>query len=83
MILWTIFTRDTPFDDALNLILSTNQLFAKRVAPDTLLIVPDTKQKREQYEDLKVRTFYLSNAKAKDMANLLRTILENEARLCE
>ena len=74
----TIFTRDTPFDDALNLILSTNQLFAKRVAPDTLLIVPDTKQKREQYEDLKVRTFYLSNAKAKDMANLLRTILETK-----
>ncbi len=74
----TIFTRDTPFPDALNLILTTNHLFAKRVAPDTLLIIPDTKQKREQYEDLKVRTFYLSNAKAKDMANLLRTILETK-----
>ncbi len=74
----TIFTRDTPFPEALNLILTTNQLFAKRVAPDTLLIIPDTKQKREQYQDLKVRTFYLSNAKAKDMANLLRTILETK-----
>jgi general secretion pathway protein D len=74
----TIFTRDTPFPDALNLILTTNQLFAKRVAPDTLLIIPDTKQKHEQYQDLKVRTFYLSNAKAKDMANLLRTILETK-----
>lgn len=74
----TIFTRDTPFTEALNLILSTNQLFAQRVAPDTLLIVPDTKQKHEQYQDLKIRTFYLSNAKAKDMANLLRTILETK-----
>ena len=74
----TIFTRDTPFPEALNLILTTNQLFAKRVAPDTLLIIPDTKQKHEQYQDLKVRTFYLSNAKAKDMANLLRTILETK-----
>ena len=74
----TIFTRDTPFPEALNLILTTNQLFAKRVAPDTLLVIPDTKQKREQYQDLKVRTFYLSNAKAKDMANLLRTILETK-----
>ncbi len=74
----TIFTKDTPFNQALNLILTTNQLFAKRAGPDRLLIIPDTKQKREQYEDLQIRTFYLSNAKAKDMANLLRTILETK-----
>lgn len=74
----TIFTKDTPFEEALNLILTTNQLFAKRVGPDRLLVVPDTKQKREQYEDLLIRTFYLSNSKAKDMANLLRTILETK-----
>jgi len=74
----TIFTKDTPFDEALNLILTTNQLFAKRVGPDRLLVIPDTKQKREQYDDLQIRTFYLSNAKAKDVANLLRTILETK-----
>jgi general secretion pathway protein D len=74
----TIFTKNTPFNEALNLILNTNQLFAKRVGPDRLLIIPDTKQKREQYEELQIRTFYLSNAKAKDMANLLRTILETK-----
>jgi general secretion pathway protein D len=74
----TIFTKDTPFDEALNLILSTNQLFSKRVGPDRLLIIPDTKQKRDQYEDLQIRTFYLSHSKAKDMANLLRTILETK-----
>ncbi len=74
----TIFTKDTPFDEALNLILTTNQLFSKRVGPDRLLIIPDTKQKREQYEDLQIRTFYLSNSKAKDIANLLRTILETK-----
>ena len=74
----TIFTKDTPFNEALNLILNTNQLFAKQVGPDRLLIIPDTKQKREQYEELQIRTFYLSNAKAKDMANLLRTILETK-----
>jgi len=74
----TIFTRDTPFDKALNLILATNQLFARRVGSDTLLIIPDTKQKRQQYQDLQIRTFYLSTAKAKNMANLLRTILETK-----
>jgi len=74
----TIFTQDTSFEEALNLILATNQLFARRVAPDTLLIIPDTPQKRQQYQDLQIRTFYLSNAKAKDMAALLRTILETK-----
>ena len=48
------------------------------MGPDRLLIIPDTKQKREQYDELQIRTFYLSNAKAKDMANLLRTILETK-----
>ena len=74
----TIFTQDTSFDEALNLILTTNQLFARHVAPDTLLIIPDTKQKREQYQDLQIRTFYLSHAKAEDVAKLLRTILETK-----
>lgn len=74
----TIFTQDISFDEALNLILATNQLFARHVAPDTLLIIPDTKQKRAQYQDLQIRTFYLSHAKAEDMAKLLRTILETK-----
>ena len=74
----TIFTQDTSFDEALHLILATNQLFARHVAPDTLLIIPDTKQKRDHYQDLQIRTFYLSHAKAKDVATLLRTILETK-----
>jgi len=74
----TIFIKDTPFNDALNLILSTNSLFARRVGPETLLIMPNTKQKQDQYQDLMIRTFYLSNAKAKEMVNLLRTMLESK-----
>jgi general secretion pathway protein D len=74
----TIFIKDTPFNDALNLILSTNSLFARRIGPDTLLIMPNTKQKQDQYQDLMIRTFYLSTARAKDMVNLLRTMLESK-----
>jgi general secretion pathway protein D len=74
----TIFIKETPFPDALNLILSTNGLFAKRIGPDTLLISPNTKPKQDQYQDLLIRTFYFSNAKAKDMVNLLRTMLESK-----
>lgn len=74
----TIFIKDTSFDEALNLILNTNALFARRIGPDTLLIIPNTKLKQDQYQDLMIRTFYLSNARAKDLANLLRTMLESK-----
>ena len=72
----TIFVKNASFRDALNLVLTTNNLFMKRVGEDTLLILPKTKQKVDQYQDLMIRTFYLSNSKAKDMVNLLRTMLE-------
>ncbi|MEW6248912.1 MAG: secretin N-terminal domain-containing protein [Nitrospirota bacterium] len=74
----TVFLKDMPFDDALNLILNTNNLVAQRIAPQTLLIMPNTKQKQAQYQDLLIRTFYLSNAKAKEAVNLLRTMLESK-----
>jgi general secretion pathway protein D len=74
----TIFIKDTPFEEALNLILSLNGLFAKRVGPDTLLLMPNTKAKLDQYQDLMIRTYYLSNAKAKEMVNLVRTMLESK-----
>ncbi|MFZ5876753.1 MAG: secretin N-terminal domain-containing protein [Nitrospirota bacterium] len=72
----TVFVKNTSFRDALNLVLTTNNLFMKRVAADTVLILPKTKQKVDQYQDLMIRTFYLSSAKAKDVVNLLRTMLD-------
>ncbi len=74
----TIFIKDASFEEALNLILSTQSLFMRRLAADMILIVPRTKQKLDQYQDLLIRTFYLSTAKAKDMVNLLRTMLETK-----
>ncbi len=71
----TIFIRDMTFEEALNLMLTTNNLFSQEVGPNTLLISPNTKQKQEQYQDLMIRTFYLSNSKAKDMVTLLKTML--------
>lgn len=72
----TIFVKDASFKDALNLIFATNNLFMKKISDDTILIIPKNKQKVDQYQDLLIRTFYLSNVKAKDMVNLLRTMLE-------
>lgn len=74
----TIFIKDLPFSDALNLILHTNGMIAQKIAADTILVMPNTKQKQAQYQDLLVRTFYLSNAKAKEAVNLVRTLLDTK-----
>lgn len=74
----TIFLKDASFKEALNLILSTNNLFMKKVSDDTIIVIPKTKQKVDQYQDLLIRTFYLTNGKAKEMVNLLRTMLETK-----
>src|SRR5439155_9726802 len=74
----TIFVKDATFEEALNLILTTQSLFIRRLAADSILVIPKTKQKMDQYQDLMIRTFYLSTAKAKDMVNLLRTMLETK-----
>jgi general secretion pathway protein D len=72
----TVYAKDVSFVEALNMIFATNGLFMKQVSNETILIAPDTKPKRGQYQDLMMRTFYLSHASAKEMVNLLRTMLE-------
>ena len=74
----SIGVQDTPFEDALNLILNSNSLFFRQVSSGVLIISPNTKQKQEQYQDLMIRTFYLSTAKAKDMLALLKSMLDSK-----
>ena len=74
----SISVQDTPFEDALNLILNSNSLFSRVVSPGVLIVSPNTKQKQEQYQDLMIRTFYLSTAKAKDMLVLLKGMLDSK-----
>ena len=74
----TLFIKDMSFDEALNLILNTNNVTAQRLNHNTLLILPNTKPKQAQYQDLMIRTFYLSHARAKDVANLVRMMIESK-----
>src|SRR5688572_19397527 len=74
----TITIEETPFDDALKLILNSNNLFSRVVSAGVMIVSPNTTQKQEQYQDLMIRTFYLSNAKAKDMLVLLKGMLDSK-----
>jgi len=71
----TTFFQNLPLREAFGLILTANRLFAKKVAENTVIVVPDNPGKRQQYDELVVRTFYLTDADAKVTVNLLRTIL--------
>ena len=74
----TVFIKDMSFDEALSLILNTNNVVAQRINRNTLLISPNTKPKQAQYQDLMIRTFYLSHAKAKEVANLVRLMIDSK-----
>ncbi len=71
----TTYFKDVSLREAFSLILISNRLFAKRLAENTVIVVPDNPGKRQQYDDLMVQTFYLNDADAKVTVNLLRTIL--------
>ncbi|HXY62437.1 MAG TPA: secretin N-terminal domain-containing protein, partial [Nitrospirota bacterium] len=72
----TIFVKDVSFQYALNLLLSTNKLFMKKISADTIIVIPKSKAKTDQYQDLMVKTFYINNAKAKDVVNVIKTMLD-------
>ena len=74
----TVFVKDVSFQYALNLLLSTNKLFMKKLSADTIIVIPKTKTKLDQYQDLVMKTFYLNNAKAKDIVNLLRSMADTK-----
>ncbi|MBI5190395.1 MAG: hypothetical protein HZA22_06945 [Nitrospirae bacterium] len=72
----TVFAREVSFKSALDLMLATNKLFMKKVDDKTIIIIPKTKSKQDQYQDLLIKTYYLTNVMAKDMVNIIRTMLE-------
>ncbi len=71
----TLFTKDVTFDQGLNLLLTTSRMFHKRIGPNTILIAPDSKEKRGQYEDHLVRNFQLNVIRAKDLAEILKGVV--------
>ncbi len=71
----TLFAKDVTFEQGLNLLLTTTKTFYKRIGPNTILIIPDSKDKRGQYEDQIVRVFNLNTIRAKDMADILKGVL--------
>ena len=63
------------FQEALVRILSANAAFYKVVNPTTIVVVPDTPQKRADYAEQVIRTFYVSHGNVEELVELLRAIV--------
>lgn len=62
------------FEEALEQLTFVNRLFYKVIDQNTLIIVPESRQKRVAYNELALRTFYLQNAEINDTVNLIKTL---------
>src|SRR3989304_2605411 len=72
----SIFLQDATFEQAMELLLLTNKLFAKVVTENTVIIIPKTPEKIKQYQDLVIHTIFLSHLEAKKAVNLLKALLQ-------
>lgn len=72
----TIFVKDTKIEEAIHVILVTNQLSQKVLSENTILIYPNTPAKNREYQELVVRNFYLANADIKQTVNVIKTIVK-------
>jgi general secretion pathway protein D len=74
----TVFARNTTTEDAIRLLLVTNQLEQKILNENSVLIYPNTPQKLKEYQTLAVRSFYLVNADVKAISNSIKTIVKTK-----
>jgi general secretion pathway protein D len=72
----TIFLRKSTIADAVSLTLLTNQLEQRVLDANTVLIYPNNPAKVREYQQLTVRSFFLSSADPKTVSNSLKTILK-------
>lgn len=73
----SIFLKNSTIESAVHFTLLTNQLEQRVLDANTILIYPNTAAKQHDYQDLLVRSFFLTNADAKVVANTLKTIVKS------
>lgn len=74
----TLALREIALDEALRVILVTQQLDRKVLNANTLLIYPATQAKQREHQDVVTRTLYLANADAKTAVGTLRAIAKSQ-----
>jgi general secretion pathway protein D len=71
----TLNLEGVTLEQALQQIMVANQLFYKVLNERTIIVAADTTQKRTQYEEQVIRTFFLSHSDATEISQLLTGIV--------
>ena len=74
----TLSIANISIEDVIGILAVTNQLERKTLNDNTVLIYPNTAAKQKDYLELAVKTFYLSNAEAKTVFTMLKTVLKTK-----
>ncbi|HSO22169.1 MAG TPA: secretin N-terminal domain-containing protein [Chondromyces sp.] len=72
----SIELRDLSAEQSLEMVMQAAGHFYKVLDPHSIIIAEDTPQNRRDYEDLVIKTFFLSNADVKEIDKLLRSLIE-------
>jgi general secretion pathway protein D len=72
---YTVELSGVTLEQALNSIVSANQLFYKVQDPKTILVIPDNAQKRAQYEEQLVQNFFISHVDPIELAQMLNQVI--------
>lgn len=74
----SIFVKDIAVADAIDLILLQTQLEKKLLSDNTILVYQNTAAKIKEFQDLKIRSFHLVNADAKQLVTMIKTLLKTK-----
>lgn len=74
----SIFVQDVSVEDAIDLIMLQSQLEKKVISDNTVFVYPNSPAKLKDYQDLKIRSFHLTNADPKQMMLMLKTLLKTK-----
>jgi general secretion pathway protein D len=72
---FTVTLDGVTLEQALNQILSVNQLSYKVLSEQSILVFEDSAPKHAQYDEQVIQTFYLSNSDPTEMTQLLSSVL--------
>jgi general secretion pathway protein D len=73
----SIFLKNSTVEAAVYFLLTTNGLAQQVMDDNTILIYQNVAAKQKEYQEMVVKTFFLSNTDAKTIGNTIRTILKS------
>lgn len=74
----TLYVKEASVEDTIDLILLQNQLEKRVLNNNTLFVYPATAAKQKEYNELKVKSFQLSNIEAAHVANIIKSLLKTK-----